>query len=126
MLNRPAKSIKPVIFTVFVTGLIISTLSSYSQNDPLKADYIKKYSELAVSEMRRSGIPASITMAQAILESDIGRSVNWQQLPIIILGSNATRPGKENVSIMMMMKRMNASGFIRILSSPLTIIQFFF
>jgi len=29
---------------------------------------------LAVSEMRRSGIPASITMAQAILESDIGRS----------------------------------------------------
>jgi LysM repeat protein len=38
------------------------------------ADYIKSYSDLAVSEMRRTGVPASITLAQGMLESDFGRS----------------------------------------------------
>jgi len=38
-------------------------------------DYIKEYSALAVSEMQRSGIPASITLAQALLESDAGNSL---------------------------------------------------
>ena len=37
-------------------------------------DYIDRYKELAVSEMRRSGIPASITLAQGMIESDYGRS----------------------------------------------------
>jgi len=37
-------------------------------------DYITKYSALAVSEMRRTGIPASITLAQGMLESNYGRS----------------------------------------------------
>lgn len=38
------------------------------------AEYINKYGALAVSEMRRTGIPASITLAQGMLESDYGRS----------------------------------------------------
>lgn len=37
-------------------------------------DYIKKYSKLAVYEMHYSGIPASIIMAQALLESKYGQS----------------------------------------------------
>ena len=37
--------------------------------------YIAEYSAIAVSEMQRSGIPASITLAQALLESDCGNSV---------------------------------------------------
>lgn len=37
-------------------------------------DYLNRYSALAVSEMRRTGIPASITLAQGMLESDYGRS----------------------------------------------------
>ena len=36
--------------------------------------YINKYSSLAVSEMQRTGVPASITLAQAILESGAGQS----------------------------------------------------
>lgn len=36
--------------------------------------YIERYSDLAVSEMYRSGIPASITLAQALLESGYGLS----------------------------------------------------
>ncbi len=38
-------------------------------------DYITKYSGIAVAEMYRSGVPASITLAQGLLESGSGRSV---------------------------------------------------
>jgi len=37
-------------------------------------NYILEYKDLAVSEMRRTGIPASITLAQGMIESDYGRS----------------------------------------------------
>lgn len=36
--------------------------------------YIRKYENIAVSEMYRSGIPASITLAQGLLESGAGKS----------------------------------------------------
>jgi hypothetical protein len=38
------------------------------------AEYIQRYKDLAVSEMARSGVPASITLAQGMVESDYGRS----------------------------------------------------
>jgi len=37
-------------------------------------EFIDTYKDLAISEMRRSGIPASIKLAQAILESGFGNS----------------------------------------------------
>ena len=37
-------------------------------------NYIKQYKNLAISEMHRYGIPASITLAQGILESGSGTS----------------------------------------------------
>ncbi len=37
-------------------------------------NYIEKYKKLAIEEMERTGIPASITLAQALLESNAGRS----------------------------------------------------
>jgi LysM repeat protein len=37
-------------------------------------DYINKYKKIAVREMERAGVPASIKLAQALLESDAGRS----------------------------------------------------
>jgi LysM repeat protein len=37
-------------------------------------EYIEKYSELAIAEQVRYGIPASITIAQALLESSAGSS----------------------------------------------------
>ncbi len=37
-------------------------------------NYIDTYKELAVVEMYRSGVPASITMAQALHESNLGQS----------------------------------------------------
>jgi len=37
-------------------------------------DYIEKYSQIAVGKMKQHGIPASITLAQGILESGAGNS----------------------------------------------------
>ncbi len=37
-------------------------------------EYIKKYSQLAVEQMKKHKIPASITLAQGLLESGAGRS----------------------------------------------------
>ncbi len=39
-----------------------------------RSAYIEKYAKIAIREMRRSGIPASITLAQGILESGNGNS----------------------------------------------------
>lgn len=42
-------------------------------------DYIGRFSKVAVAEMRKFGIPASIKMAQAILESKAGESAGVKQ-----------------------------------------------
>lgn len=44
-----------------------------------REEYIRKYQELAIKEMNRSRVPASITMAQALLESDNGNSTLARQ-----------------------------------------------
>lgn len=49
---------------------------------PVEQDYIDEYARLAVSEMYRSGVPASITLAQALVESSAGRS------PLAVKGNN--------------------------------------
>ena len=55
-------------------AFLVLTLVSFSQRILTREQYIQKYAELAVSEMQRSGIPASITLAQACLESNNGNS----------------------------------------------------
>ena len=52
--------------------LITSSLLSISQIS--RKEYIQRYQVLAIEEMNRSGIPASITMAQGCLESADGNS----------------------------------------------------
>ncbi|MCQ2176598.1 MAG: glucosaminidase domain-containing protein [Bacteroidales bacterium] len=54
--------------------LILGALLLVSADILPQQEYIQKYSEIAVSEMLRTGIPSSITLAQGILESDSGRS----------------------------------------------------
>ncbi|HOK51331.1 MAG TPA: glucosaminidase domain-containing protein [Bacteroidales bacterium] len=48
--------------------------TSQGQSRITKEEYIEKYKKIAVEEMKRSGIPASITLAQGILESGNGNS----------------------------------------------------
>jgi len=64
---------KRAIF-LFLSIFIISILSANSQNKMSRRDYINTFKELAVKEMHRSGIPASITIAQGCLESENGNS----------------------------------------------------
>ena len=52
---------------------LFSCLSVFSQNKT--ETYIEKYSQIAVDEMHRYNIPASITLAQGILESGNGESL---------------------------------------------------
>ncbi len=56
------------------TGILLCfIMNSYAQGGDRKA-YIETYRDLAVQEMDRSGIPASIKLAQGILESGAGAS----------------------------------------------------
>lgn len=52
---------------------LILALAAVPQKTPQEA-YIDTYAAIAVSEMYRSGVPASITLAQGLLESGAGRS----------------------------------------------------
>ena len=56
-------------------ALLISFLCCFPlAAQDLYEQYIATYSDAAVAEMYRSGVPASITLAQGLLESGMGRS----------------------------------------------------
>jgi Mannosyl-glycoprotein endo-beta-N-acetylglucosaminidase/LysM domain len=58
------------ILLVFV--FLLSAVNSHAQNAEVIKKYIHTYKDLAVSEMLRTGVPASITLAQGIHESGAG------------------------------------------------------
>lgn len=60
----------------FVLTMVVFLFCSISDSKKSNAteDYINKYKELAVVEMHRSGIPASIILAQGLHESNYGKS----------------------------------------------------
>lgn len=59
---------KGLLLALFVLPLLLFA------NDLTRQEYIDKYASLAIREMQSYGIPASITMAQGILESNNGNS----------------------------------------------------
>lgn len=61
-----------VLFLIAMTVWVNLGLAQSATQEHL--DYIEKYRDIAIREMERAGIPASIKLAQAILESDAGRS----------------------------------------------------
>jgi len=56
---------------------LLSLLSNFSQAQNTEAvmAYIARYKDLAIAEMKRTGIPAAITLAQGIHETEAGTSV---------------------------------------------------
>lgn len=64
--------LKYIKYSLIVLLYITVGLKVQAQN--AREEYIRKYQLLAIEEMGRSGIPASIKMAQAILESGNGNS----------------------------------------------------
>lgn len=62
-------------FYLLISGLFLgmAPLMSLAQS-PAHLKYIEEYQEIAIREMERAGIPASIKLAQGILESNAGQS----------------------------------------------------
>jgi LysM repeat protein len=54
--------------------LWIAIQTGWTQNNSATIAYIGQYKTIAMKEMKRTGVPASITLAQAILESNSGES----------------------------------------------------
>ncbi|WP_116125090.1 glycoside hydrolase family 73 protein [Lewinella sp. IMCC34183] len=67
--DRPATDAATASFASFTGGN-----RSWSARELEQLAYVEAYQDIALREMRKSGIPASITLAQGLLESGIGRS----------------------------------------------------
>jgi hypothetical protein len=65
------------IFLVVTLLAVCSALRA--QDTSIINDYIEKYKELAIAEMQRTGVPASIKLAQGIHETMAGTSVLVQK-----------------------------------------------
>lgn len=59
---------------VFISILLFISFGYAQAAEDPSTQYISTYKDIAVSEMARTGIPASIKLAQALLESGSGRS----------------------------------------------------
>lgn len=63
------------IFLFIISIFTFLTVSAQTaEQKALAESYLEKYAAFAVEEMQRSGVPASITLAQGMLESSYGRS----------------------------------------------------
>jgi len=63
------------IFILFCNTIFLLSSFVYGQRKMSREEYIDLYKDVAISEMRQYKIPASITLAQGILESGCGGSV---------------------------------------------------
>ncbi len=61
-------------FTIIALLTLASSISAATKKLQVNIDYINRYSQIAVEKMREHRIPASITLAQGILESGAGQS----------------------------------------------------
>ncbi|MDB5251979.1 MAG: LysM peptidoglycan-binding protein [Flaviaesturariibacter sp.] len=48
--------------------------ASFAQSSSVVRDYIARFRDVAIAEMQRTGVPAAITLAQGILETEAGKS----------------------------------------------------
>lgn len=64
---------KAIVLLLFALFIALST-SAQKQTRQTREEYIDRYHTIAIDHMERYGIPASITLAQGILESDCGNS----------------------------------------------------
>ncbi|MDR0828679.1 MAG: glucosaminidase domain-containing protein [Prevotellaceae bacterium] len=65
--------------TIITIAFFAAVLAVSAQNSKKITDYIKQYQNFAIAQQALHGIPASITMAQAILESQSGESMLAQK-----------------------------------------------
>lgn len=68
-----ARKIRYIVLFWLVLGHLLA-FSQNTQRKPETVAYIERYKDIAMTEMRKYKIPASITLAQGILESGNGKS----------------------------------------------------
>jgi Mannosyl-glycoprotein endo-beta-N-acetylglucosaminidase len=64
---------KVTLLLLLLSAMLAHANPYYLPDDRDALSYIHRFSKLAVQEMHRSGIPASIKLAQAVLESGMGK-----------------------------------------------------
>lgn len=74
MLRKSGFLFQLVLFSILVSCKAYRPSVQAGGAEGSVVSYINAYKDLAISEMKRTGIPASITLAQGIIESDMGRS----------------------------------------------------
>lgn len=68
----------PTVYWLFLIAYCLLPIA-YCSAQPAeykmtRPEYVEKYKDIAIKEMLENGIPASITLAQGLLESDAGNS----------------------------------------------------
>ena len=87
-------------------------------------EYIQQYAEYAMEQMRRYGIPASVTLAQGICESASGQS-ELSVRETTILGSKPPPAGlrmEANILYIPMTVQTKSFASMRMLEIPMSII----
>lgn len=74
MINKLYASVFIISATLLFSCRSSKIATTSPRTDITTDSYIERYKDISIAEMRRTGIPASITLAQGIIESDIGRS----------------------------------------------------
>jgi LysM repeat protein len=57
---------------LWISSLLLCIGSTISGQTITRTEYVERFKDIAIAEMKRTGIPASITLAQGILESNSG------------------------------------------------------
>lgn len=70
---KPRKSMKKLRLLAIIL-FALAGLPSYAQSSEKIRNYITTYKDIAIQEMQRTGVPASITLAQGIHETGAGTS----------------------------------------------------
>jgi len=58
----------------YISSLFAVSNKGFTQQNMTAEQYINMYKNIAIREMKKTGIPASITLAQGLLESGVGNS----------------------------------------------------
>jgi LysM repeat protein len=69
-----SKAVLKKLFLFTVVFCLLFHVHAEAQRSMTREEYIATYRDIAIEEMRRNGIPASIKLAQGILESGFGNS----------------------------------------------------